>query len=320
MILTLAGGVGAARFLEGLLQVVPPETISAVVNTGDDFVLHGLHISPDLDIVTCTLAGLIDVAQGWGITGDTAECMEWLGRLGGPTWFKLGDRDLALHIRRTALLREGATLSQVADQFRRALGVSIRILPMSDQPVPTHIITDAGEMHFEEYFVQRRAADAVRGVRFVGVEAAAPAPGVLEGIAGAEAILLAPSNPIVSIGPILALPGLRQALRETHAPIIAVSPIVGGAPIKGPAAPLMQAAGLEVSALGIARTYQDFLDVLVIDEVDASLAPAIEQLGVRAVVTDTIMRGPAEKAHLARVALAAGNAFAFATEGTERTE
>ncbi|NJM08766.1 2-phospho-L-lactate transferase [Candidatus Gracilibacteria bacterium] len=302
------GGVGAARFLEGLVQIVVPETITAVVNTGDDFELHGLYIAPDLDIVTCTLAGLIDQVQGWGIVGDTAECMEWLGKLGGPTWFKLGDRDLALHIRRTALLRSGWTLSAVADSFRQSLGVTIRILPMSDTPVPTHIITSVGEMHFEEYFVQRRAADEVLAVRSVGIAEARPAPGVLEAIVEAEAILLAPSNPIVSIGPIIGIPGVRAALRETSAPIVAVSPIVGGAAIKGPAVPLMRASGVEPTALGIAGHYADFLDVLVIDTVDAALAPAIEALGVRAVVTDTIMHGAAEKAALARVALAAARA------------
>jgi LPPG:FO 2-phospho-L-lactate transferase len=306
MIVTLAGGVGAARFLEGLVQVVLPQTITAVVNTGDDFMLHGLYISPDIDIVTCTLAGVIDQEQGWGITGDTTECLTWLERLGAPTWFKLGDRDLALHIRRTALLREGYTLSQVSDQIRNALGVAVRILPMSNHAVPTHIITSTGEMHFEEYFIQRRAADEVQGVRFVGIEQAAPAPGMLDAIAAAELIILAPSNPIVSIGPILALNGVRSALQQTAAPIVAVSPIVGGAPIKGPAAPLMRAAGLEVSAWGIAQAYRDFLDGLVIDEVDAALKDRIEANGVRAVVTDTIMRGPQEKANLARVVLAAG--------------
>jgi len=303
MIVTLAGGVGAARFLEGLVQVVPPETITAIVNTGDDFELHGLHIAPDLDIVTCTLAGVIDRAQGWGITDDSYACLEWLGRLGAPTWFNLGDRDLALHIQRTALLRAGHTLSQVVEQFRRAFGVTVRILPMSDQPVPTHVLTPAGELHFEEYFVQRRAADEVLGVRFAGVEQAAPAPGVPDAILEAETVILAPSNPIVSIGPILAVPGIRAALRQTSAPVVAVSPIVGGAAIKGPAVPLMRAAGLEISAVGIAQTYRDLLDVLVIDQVDAALKDAVEALGIRAIVTDTIMRGPAEKANLARVAL-----------------
>lgn len=310
MIVVLAGGVGAAKFLEGLVQVVPPEGITAIVNTGDDFELHGLTIAPDLDIVTCTLAGLIDREQGWGIVGDTTACIEWLGRLGGPTWFKLGDRDLALHIRRTSMLRGGSTLSEVADSFRRALGVAVQIVPMSDDPAPTHILTDAGELHFEEYFVQRGAQDEVRGARLHAAGPARPAPGVLPAIAGAEAVLLAPSNPIVSIGPILALPGVREALRATRAPVVAVSPIVGGAAVKGPAVPLMRAEGHEVSALGVARAYADVIDGIVIDQVDAALAPAIEALGLRVTVTDTIMRGPAEKAHLAAVARGLAEAIA----------
>jgi len=303
MILTLAGGVGAARFLEGVVQVAPPERVAAVVNTGDDFVLHGLAIGPDVDIVICTLAGLIDQAQGWGIVDDTVECHTWLGRLGGPTWFKLGDRDLALHIRRTALLREGRTLSEVAELFRSALGCPIRVLPMSDDPAPTHVLTPAGELHFEEFFVQRRAQDEVLGVRLHAAGPAAPAPGLLDALGSAEAVLVAPSNPVVSVGPILALPGVREALRATAAPVVAVSPIVGGAAIKGPAAPLMRAVGMEVSALGVARAYADVLDGIVIDQVDEALAPQIEALGLRVAVTDTIMRGPAEKAALARVAL-----------------
>jgi LPPG:FO 2-phospho-L-lactate transferase len=303
MIVTLAGGVGAARFLEGLVRVVPPEDVVAIVNTGDDFELHGLYISPDLDIVTCTLAGVINPEQGWGIAGDTLACMEWLGRLGAPTWFSLGDRDLALHIRRTELLRAGRTLAEVADQFRRALDVAARILPMSNQPVPTRVITPAGEIHFEEYFVQRRAEDEVLGVRFVGVEQARPAPGVLEAIRAAEAVMIAPSNPIVSVGTILAVPGVRAALQETAAPVVAVSPIVGGAAIKGPAGPLMRAMGFEVSARGVAACYRDLADALVIDQVDAALAGDIRALGMRVVITDTIMRGPAEKRALARVAL-----------------
>jgi LPPG:FO 2-phospho-L-lactate transferase len=303
MIVTLAGGVGAARFLEGLVQVVPPEDITAIVNTGDDFELHGLYIAPDLDIVTCTLAGLIDTAQGWGIAGDTRECMSWLTKLGAPDWFALGDRDLALHIRRTALLRAGQSLSEVAEQFRRALGVAVRLLPMSDQPVPTHVITPAGELHFEEYFVQRRAQDEVLGVRSIGVDKARPAPGVLEAIHDAAAVLIAPSNPIVSVGTILAVPGVRDALKATSAPVVAVSPIVGGAAIKGPAAPLMRSQGFEVSARGVAECYRDLVDTLVIDQVDAALADAIRALGMDVVVTDTIMRGPEEKRALAQAAL-----------------
>lgn len=305
MIVTLAGGVGAARFLEGLVQAVPAEQITVIANTGDDFELHGLSISPDIDIVTCTLAGLINQSQGWGLAGDTYACLDWLGRLGADTWFKLGDRDLALHIRRTALLRAGSSLAEVSDQFRRALGVAARILPMSNQPVPTQIVTSAGEMHFEEYLVRRRAEDQVLGVRSVGAEQARPAPGVLEAIGAAEAVLIAPSNPIVSVGTILAVPGIRAALEATRAPVVAVSPIVGGAAIKGPAAPLMTALGFEVSARGVAACYRGLADALVIDTVDAALADDIRALGMRAVVTDTIMRGPAEKRALAEAALAA---------------
>ncbi len=303
MIVVLAGGVGAARVLEGVVQAAPPEQVLAIVNTGDDMTLHGLRISPDLDIVTCTLADVIDREQGWGIAGDTAECMAWLGRLGAPTWFKLGDRDLALHIRRTALLAEGQTLSQVADQFRRALGVASTILPMSDDPVETYIRTPEGTIHFEEYFVQRRAQVEVLGVEFVGAERARPAPGVLEAIRDAEAVLIAPSNPIVSVGTILAVPGVREAIASASAPVVAVSPIVGGAAIKGPAGPLLRAHGYEVSALGVARCYAGLIDGLVIDQVDADLAPAIRALDVRVAVTDTIMRGPAEKRALAQAAL-----------------
>jgi len=306
MIVVLAGGVGAARFLEGVVQVVPPATVTAIVNTGDDIVLHGLQISPDLDIVTATLADVIDREQGWGIAGDTAECMAWLGRLGGPTWFKLGDRDLALHIRRTALLREGRTLTEVADAFRLALSVAVRVLPMSDDPAPTHILTDAGELHFEEYFVRERAQSAVLGVRLHAAGPARPTQAVLDAIHTAELVLIAPSNPVVSVEPILALPGVREALRATSARIVAVSPIVGGAAIKGPAVPLMRAVGYEPTALGVARVYADIIDAMVIDQVDAELAPAIAALGLRVAVTDTIMRGPAEKASLARAALAVG--------------
>ncbi|HWQ15004.1 MAG TPA: 2-phospho-L-lactate transferase [Roseiflexaceae bacterium] len=305
MIVVLAGGVGAARFLEGLVQVVPPEEIVAVVNTGDDIVLHGLHISPDVDIVTYTLAGIIEESQGWGVRGDTTHALEMLGRLGAETWFKLGDGDLATHIRRTELLRAGHTLTQVADAFRRALGVGVRILPMSDDPVATLIDTPSGRMHFQHYLVRRHARDEVLGVVFEGVEAARPAPGVLEAIGGAQVVLIAPSNPIVSVGTILAVPGVRAALASTPAPIAAISPIVGGAPIKGPAAPLMRAMGYEVSALGVARCYQGLADALVIDALDAHLADDIRALGLRVAVTDTIMRGPPEKRALAEAALRA---------------
>jgi LPPG:FO 2-phospho-L-lactate transferase len=303
MIVTLAGGVGAARFLEGVVRVVPPDQVTAIVNTGDDITLHGLYISPDVDIVTYTLAGIVEPVQGWGIQGDTTNTLAMLKRLGADTWFLLGDQDLAVHIRRTELMRAGVPPHQIADQFRRALGVATQIIPMCDEPVGTYIKTSAGLMHFEHYLVQRHAQDQVLGVHFEGAEAARPAPGVLVAIRDAEAILIAPSNPIVSVGTILAVPGIREALVATAAPVVAVSPIVGGAAIKGPAAPLMQALGYEVSARGVAACYAGLADVLVIDQVDAGLAEDIRATGMDVVITDTIMRGPAEKRALAQAAL-----------------
>ncbi|NOK62558.1 MAG: 2-phospho-L-lactate transferase [Chloroflexi bacterium AL-W] len=308
MIVTLAGGVGAARFLEGLVQVVPAEQVTAIVNTGDDITLHGLHISPDIDIVTYTLAGIVEEAQGWGVRGDTTNVLEMLKTLGAETWFLLGDRDLATHIRRTELLRGGATLTEVTDLIRRALGVAVQILPMTDDPVATYIVTPQGAIHFQHYLVQRRAQDDVTGVTFEGVDRARPTAVVLEAIGYAEAILIAPSNPIVSVGTTLALPGVRAALEETRTPIVAVSPIVGGAPIKGPAAPLMRAQGFEVSARGVGECYRGLIDILVIDTVDAVLADDIRALGIDVVITDTIMRGPDEKRSLAQVTLDAANA------------
>jgi len=310
MIVTLAGGVGAARFLEGVVQVVPPEDVTAIVNTGDDITLHGLYISPDVDIVTYTLAGIVDPSQGWGVRGDTTNTLGMLKKLGADTWFLLGDQDLAVHIRRTELMRAGVPLSEIADQFRRALGVATRVIPMCEEPVGTYIQTSAGRIHFEHYLVQRHAQDDVLGVHFEGAAAARPAPGVLEAIRDAEAILIAPSNPIVSVGTILAVPGVRAALEATSAPVVAVSPIVGGAAIKGPAAPLMQALGYEVSARGVAQCYAGLPDVLVIDQVDAALADDIRAGGMEVVVTDTIMRGPAEKRALAQAAIDAARQIA----------
>lgn len=305
MIVVLAGGVGAARFLQGLVQVVPQERITVIGNTGDDREFYGLHVSPDLDIVTYTLAGVVDEVQGWGIRGDTNNTMQQLTAYGNEDWFLLGDRDLATHIHRTNLLRQGKTLSAVTDDLRQRFGLSIRLLPMSDQPVATHVRTPAGLLHFEEYFVQRRAMDEVQDVVFVGVETAQPAPGVLDTLKQAEAILIAPSNPIVSIGSILAVPGIHDVLHEASGMVVAVSPIVGGAPIKGPADKLMRGLGLDVSAVGVARCYRDFLDVMVVDEQDAHLIPAIEDLGIPAVATNTIMRDLAAKAELARQVLQA---------------
>src|SRR6266513_909045 len=310
MIVVIAGGVGAARFLQGLVQVIPQERITVIVNTGDDRDFYGLHVSPDIDIVMYTLAGIVDESRGWGIRNDTYYTMQQLTSYGNEDWFMLGDRDLATHIHRTNLLRQGKTLSEVTDDLRKHFGLGLRLLPMTDQPVATHIRTPVGLLHFQEYMVKRRCADEVQDVIFVGVEEARPAPGVLDALKGADAILLAPSNPIVSIGSILAVSGIHDALHEASGMIVAVSPIIGGAPIKGPADKLMSGLGMEVSAVGVARCYRDFLDVMVIDEQDAHLAAKIEDLGIPTVVTNTIMRNDAAKAALARTVLqAAGLAF-----------
>jgi len=281
-----------------------------IVNTGDDRNFYGLHVSPDSDIVMYTLAGMVDETHGWGIHGDTYNTMQQLTKYGEDDWFMLGDRDLATHIHRTHLLREGKTLSEVADNIRTQLGLGLRVLPMSDQPIATHIQTPAGLLHFQEYMVKCRTTDEVQDVVFVGAQDAKPAPGVLDALREADAILLAPSNPIVSIGSILSVPGIHDVLHEAKGMIVAVSPIIGGAPIKGPADKLMNGLGLDVSAVGVARRYRDFLDVMVIDEQDKSLVTAIEDIGIPTVVTDTIMRDSATKKALAQTVLeAAGLSF-----------
>ncbi len=305
MIVVLAGGVGAARFLQGLVQIVPQEQIVVIGNTGDDRSFYGLHVSPDLDIVTYTLAGVVDEAQGWGIRGDTYQTMQQLTFYGNEDWFMLGDRDIATHIHRTNLLRSGKTLSEVTDEIRQRFGLGIRLLPMSDNPVATHIRTPAGLMHFEEYMVKRRSEDEVQDVVFVGAETAKPSPGVLDALKEAEAILIAPSNPIVSIGSILAVPGIHDTLHEASGMVVAVSPIIGGAPIKGPADKLMRGLHMDVSAVGVARCYRDFLDVMVIDTQDAHLADDIEDLGIPTMVTNTIMRDMEAKKALAEQMLQA---------------
>lgn len=311
MIVVLAGGVGAARFLQGVVQIVPPEELTVIVNTGDDREFYGLHVSPDLDIVMYTLAGLVNESQGWGILNDTYTTMQQLTSYGNEDWFMLGDRDLATHIHRTQRLRQGKTLSEVSDELRESLGLKLRILPMSDQPVQTHIQTPAGLLHFEEYMVKRRCSDPVQNIEFVGASMAKPAPGVLDAIKQAEAILIAPSNPLVSIGSILAVPGIHDMLHEASGMVVAVSPIVGGAPIKGPADRLMSGMRMEVSAVGVARHYRDFLDVMVVDRQDAHLLPDIEDLGIPTIVTDTIMRDLNTKVALARTVLKAAGLDRF---------
>ena len=306
----LCGGVGAARFLEGVVRVVDPETVTAIVNVADDAEFHGLRVSPDIDTVLYTLAGLVDPDQGWGVRGDTHMVQSALARLGRDTWFQLGDADLATHIHRTALLREGVPLTEVTARLARSLGVRSRILPSSDERQATMVRTDGGWLPFQEYFVHRRQQDTVREVRFDG--AGKPTPGVIDAIDDARVVLVAPSNPIVSIGPILALAGVRAALARTPAPIVAISPIVGGEALKGPAAAMLESLGHEVSPVGVARLYADFLDVMVLDERDAALAPDVRAAGPRAVIAPTIMRDLAAKEQLARVSIDAAVAHAGA--------
>lgn len=305
MILALAGGVGAARFLQGLVEIVPEEEITVIVNTGDDIELFGLHVSPDIDIIMYTLAGIVDPEKGWGILGDTFHCLDTLERYCLETWFRLGDRDLATHIYRTQLLRKGLTLSEVTSKLYRSLGLKLRILPMSDDPVETMIATEDGTIHFQEYMVKRRTEPTVLDVKFRGVEKTEPAPGVIEAIMEADGIVICPSNPIVSIGPILALKGVRAALRKRKTKIAGVSPIIGGATVKGPADKLMKALGIEVSAYGVAELYKDFLGGFVIDNVDRHLKERIETLGMKVVVTNTIMGDLKVKIELAETVLQA---------------
>jgi LPPG:FO 2-phospho-L-lactate transferase len=305
MIVVLAGGVGAARFLEGVISVVPPEQVTVISNTGDDLEFYGLRVSPDIDIVIYTLAGRVDAARGWGLLHDTFHVVTGLRRFEPDVWFNLGDHDLATSLYRTRRLGEGATLTEVTAEIAAAHDLAVRVLPMSDARVETRIRTPNEEIAFQEYFVHRRTEEDVLGVRFAGIEQATAAPGVLESIAGADAVLIAPSNPIVSVGPILAVAGVREALIQAAAPVVAVSPIIGGETIKGPAAKMLRTLGHAATATGVAALYRDFLDTLVLDDVDTGLAGDVAALGVKPIVTDTIMRGRYEKAALARTALRA---------------
>ena len=310
MICVLAGGVGAARLLVGLIRVVPPGEIVAVVNTADDLVLHGLHISPDLDTVTYTLAGTHNTETGWGLAGETWEAMGALKSLGGPTWFSLGDRDLGTHLYRTGRLADGVGLAEVTAEIATSFGLGVRLLPMAEDRVATMVTLAEGdrpgvEVGFQEWFVGLSHAVPVAGVRFDGVEAACPGPGVLEAIANAEVVVVAPSNPIVSIGPLLAVPGLADALRVRRDNTVAVSPIVAGAALKGPAACLMRDLGHEASVVGIADLYRDVAATLVVDTADADLAGAVEAAGMACVVTDTVMADPTVAAALAKTTLEA---------------
>jgi LPPG:FO 2-phospho-L-lactate transferase len=306
----LAGGVGAARFLAGLVRAVPPEAVVAIVNTADDEEFHGLYVSPDLDSVTYTLAGAANATQGWGLEGETFATLDALARYDVQTWFRLGDKDIATHLYRTERLRAGAGLSEVTAEIARAWELDVRLLPMTDDPVRTRITARENdgttrERSMQEWFVRERSEPAVTAVRFEGADASRPAPGVLDALQSSQAILICPSNPVISIGPILAVPGMRTALIARREHVVAVSPIVGGAPVKGPADRLMRPLGIDVSCVGIARAYAEFCSTLVIDAVDADLAPEVEATGVHAVVADTMMRSPDVAANLARHALAA---------------
>lgn len=305
MITALAGGVGAARLLRGLVRVVPPGDVTAIVNTADDTVLHGLYICPDLDTVTYTLAGRNDGERGWGLAGETWTVMDMLEELGGSTWFRLGDRDLATHMYRTQRMAEGATLTEITAELARRQGVEVQVLPMSNDPVRTRLTLagDRREVAFQDYFVRLGHAVAVREVRFDGAERARPAPGVLEAIATAEAVVVCPSNPLVSIGPLLAVPGVRPALEARRTAVVAVSPIVAGAALKGPADRLLAELGHESSAVGVARLYAPWAGTLVIDEADAHLAGAVEAEGVRCVVATIVMSSAERAAALGKVVL-----------------
>ena len=311
MITVLTGGTGGAKFVDGLRQVVPSEEMTIVVNTGDDLMWWGLYVSPDIDSITYVLAGLLSKERGWGVKGDTFYCLNAMGQLGQPIWFHAGDRDLAVHILRSKLMAEGKTLGEVTAEISEKLGVKAKILPMTNARVETRVGTPVGELSFEEYFVQRWYQDPVESVRFAGAADAEPAPGVIEAIRSAEIVLLAPSNPVTSIGPILAVPGVRDALQSTRARVAAVSPIVAGAAVAGPAGALMASQGLQVSIAGVAEAYHDFLDVLVVDVKDAQAAQDLRKTtGMNIYCAKTVMRSAEDKAALATSVLQAvrGNA------------
>ncbi len=306
MIVVLTGGTGGAKFVDGLRQIVPPSDLTLIVNTGDDSDWWGLHISPDIDSITYLLAGLLSKERGWGVQSDTFFCLQSMERMRQPAWFKVGDRDLAIHLLRSQLLREGKTLTEATAEIAAALGIHSRLLPMSNARIETRVTTPSGELSFQEYFVKRRYQDPVSAVRFAGAENAKPAPGVIESIHSADAVLLAPSNPITSIGPILAVPGIREALRQTPAPVAAISPIVGGAAVTGPAGALMATQGLSASISGVAKAYEDFLDVLIADHQDAPTS-APENSALQIHHTNTIMKTLEDRATLALFTLLAAH-------------
>jgi LPPG:FO 2-phospho-L-lactate transferase len=305
-VVALAGGVGGAKLAAGLQSVLPAGELSVVVNTADDFDLWGLHICPDLDTVMYTLAGIANPETGWGIAGESFETLNMLERYGEDTWFKLGDRDMATHLLRTARLRLGEMLTEVTDELSRALGVESVMLPMTDDPVSTVLETPEGWLEFQEYFVRRGQRDEVLAVELRGIEDAKPSAEVLAAISGADTIIFCPSNPVVSVGPILAVPGMREALTSSRAPKVAVSPIVGGRALKGPADKMLLSLGHEVSASGVAAMYSGLVDGMVVDSVDEEERAGIEDIGMRVLVTNSVMRDARDRARLARETLEFG--------------
>ena len=304
MLVVLTGGTGGAKLIQGLVQEVDPSELTIICNTADDLILHGLNISPDLDTIMYTLAGLSDAAKGWGIEGDTFTALEQLRKFGAENWFNLGDKDLAAHIMRTSLMRRGLGLSEVTERLTKSLGIKSALLPMTDEQVETRVDTFQGEMAFQEYFVKHRWQPEVRKVFYAGIEKSWPAPGVLKAIRDANRIFLCPSNPITSIGPILAVPEIREAIRKASAPVIGISPIIGNAAVSGPAHKLMEAQGCEASALGVGKLYADLLDVFLFDNADEHCRDRIQALGTEVVVTSIRMDSKEDRRRLAREVLA----------------
>ena len=305
MYTVLAGGVGASRFLQGLVRVVEPSDITIISNTGDDVEVFGLHVSPDTDIVIYALAGAVNPATGWGLTGDTFAVVDQLQRFGYERWFNLGDRDLAMAIHRTRLVHEGVPMHEIVAGLALDWGLECRVIPMSNDPVRTVIAGPEGRLPFQEYMVRLRTEVDVQGIEFEGIESAEAAPGVIDALSEADVVVVAPSNPLVSIGPILAIDGIRHALEHSDATRVAISPIIAGEVVKGPLAKMMMTLGFEVSAVGVAEMYRGLIDVMVIDELDRALAPRVEELGMRCLVTDTMMTSDERKAELAADVVAA---------------
>jgi LPPG:FO 2-phospho-L-lactate transferase len=303
MIVVFSGGTGGAKLVQGLSHIVPPENLTVIVNTADDVEWWGLHVSPDVDSILYALAGTLSAERGWGLDQESFRCLERMAQLGQPSWFSLGDLDLATHLARTNLLRTGKTLTEITSELAHRMGVRTRVLPMSDDRVATKVETAHGTLNFQEYFVRERHQPEVRAVHFDGADHARPAPGVLDAIAGAEAIIFAPSNPVTSIGPILAVTGIREALRHTPAAIIGVSPIIGGEAFSGPAGTLMKRKGWPSTIAGVAQAYEDFLDVLIVDLTDHADADHLREGGLHVLCANTVMKSMQDKQELARFTL-----------------